>query len=363
MTLLAIDSIHVGERVRRDMGDLPALSASIERVGLLHPIVVMERDGRVTLVAGERRLRACRSLGWERIPIRMLPDGVDLLRAEHDENVVREPFTTSEAVEIARLLAPIEKAEARERMEAGTPSVSLTKGRSEDRIAAAVGMSRNTLAKATEIVEAAEADPLLAPLVEVLDETGNVSGTHAALQALPPEPAPEQVQAAVAAVRSRMTTGLMSSRSDDWHTPPSVLDRVTAALGAIDLDPCADSGRKVPAAAHFTPDDDGLSRDWSGRVFMNPPYGDAISGWVDKLAAEIASGRVSEAVTLLPARTDTGWWARVPGTVVCFVTGRLRFSGADPAPFPSAVVYAGVDSTRFAAAFADAGLIYERVEP
>jgi len=94
MTLLRLDAITIGDRFRKDLGDMDALVASIESVGLLHPIVVMADDAsHVTLVAGERRLRACERLGWERIPVRMLPAGVDLLRAERDENEVREPFT------------------------------------------------------------------------------------------------------------------------------------------------------------------------------------------------------------------------------------------------------------------------------
>ena len=35
-----IDSIIVGERHRRDMGDIDGLAASIAEVGLLHPVVV-----------------------------------------------------------------------------------------------------------------------------------------------------------------------------------------------------------------------------------------------------------------------------------------------------------------------------------
>jgi len=50
--LPAIDAVTVGERHRRDLGDLDALAANIKDPGLLHPIVV-RRDG--TLIAGEQR--------------------------------------------------------------------------------------------------------------------------------------------------------------------------------------------------------------------------------------------------------------------------------------------------------------------
>jgi hypothetical protein len=54
----AIEDIAVGFRYRKDLGDLRTLAQSIGDVGLLHPIVVTP-EGR--LVAGQRRLEACRT--------------------------------------------------------------------------------------------------------------------------------------------------------------------------------------------------------------------------------------------------------------------------------------------------------------
>ena len=74
-----------------------------------------------------------------------------------------------------------------------------------------------------------------------------------------------------------------SSDSADWYTPDHIIQRVMEVLGDIDLDPCADPDRTIPAATHFTPEGDGLSRGWHGRVYMNPPYGKEIARWVTKL--------------------------------------------------------------------------------
>lgn len=165
-----------------------------------------------------------------------------------------------------------------------------------------------------------------------------------------------------AAVRqSRMTNGLMSSETGDWHTPTEIIERVTRALGTIDLDPCAEGACAIPAVRHYTEADDGLSQPWRGRVYMNPPYGTVIGDWIDKLATEVAYGNVTEAIALLPARTDTAWWTRLPSDALCFVTGRLRFSGAGPAPFPSVAAYLGSTPDRFLDAFADGGVLYRRV--
>src|SRR3990167_5914477 len=97
---LPLTGIVVGRRFREDMGDIASLAASIADVGLLHPIVVTP-DGR--LIAGTRRLEACRSLGWEEVPVTtILLD--DLLRGEYAENSERKALAPTEAVAIGRAL-------------------------------------------------------------------------------------------------------------------------------------------------------------------------------------------------------------------------------------------------------------------
>lgn len=154
-----------------------------------------------------------------------------------------------------------------------------------------------------------------------------------------------------------------SSETPEWYTPPEIIARVVTLFGIIDLDPCADPGHNVPAVAHLTRADDGLLRAWSGRVYMNPPYGDAIAGWVEKLSAEVAGERVREAIALVPARTDTGWFQTIWNEcAICFVRGRLKFSGNDnSAPFPSAVAYFGSRTNEFVAAFGDMGPVVARL--
>jgi ParB family chromosome partitioning protein len=66
---LPLANIRVGKRHRHDMGDIESLAASIEDIGLLHPITVDE-DGR--LLAGARRLAACKQLDWKEIPVNVV---------------------------------------------------------------------------------------------------------------------------------------------------------------------------------------------------------------------------------------------------------------------------------------------------
>ena len=69
-TRLPIAVIKIGKRHRRDMGDPSELAQSIKDVSLLQPIVVRPDH---TLIAGERRLRACEMAGLTEVPIRVVP--------------------------------------------------------------------------------------------------------------------------------------------------------------------------------------------------------------------------------------------------------------------------------------------------
>ena len=157
---------------------------------------------------------------------------------------------------------------------------------------------------------------------------------------------------------------LYTSETAEHYTPAAVLDLVAQIMGGIDLDPCADPGRRVPAAAHYTAELDGLSRPWAGRVFMNPPYGRNIGAWVDRLVEAHAAGAVPEAVALVPARVDTAWWRRLASAcdLVLFFSGRLRFVGNDnSAPFPSALCYLGCNHDRFLEVTNGRGDVWQKV--
>ncbi len=160
--------------------------------------------------------------------------------------------------------------------------------------------------------------------------------------------------------KPRFNEGMKSSDSPEWYTPSLIIDRVIDLFGAIDLDPCSNSktAPNVPAGAHYTIEDNGLAQPWSGRVYMNPPYGDVIGAWVDRLIGAYASDEIDAAIALLPVRTDTAWSQPLFHYPICFVRGRLRFSNASQAaPFPSAVVYLGPDNQSFHRCFHSIGSI------
>jgi ParB/RepB/Spo0J family partition protein len=91
---VAIDEIATRRetRQRRDLGDISTLASSISRRGLIHPIVVT-RD--LDLVAGERRLEACKLLNWDQIPVQFTDEVAesDLEAIELEENIKRQDIS------------------------------------------------------------------------------------------------------------------------------------------------------------------------------------------------------------------------------------------------------------------------------
>lgn len=179
-----ISKIQIGERFRRVVGNLDTLTQSIESVGLLHPVVITPNG---KLIAGQRRLKACKKLGWQKIPVNVV-DLENILRGENDENAVRTDLLPSETVAIAKALEPKEREAAKGRQGERTDKhpgklPGSSKGDARDKVAASTGMSGRTLEKATAVVEAAKKEPKkYKKLVEEMDRTGRVSGVHRKLK-------------------------------------------------------------------------------------------------------------------------------------------------------------------------------------
>src|SRR5260370_41045589 len=129
---------------------------------------------------------------------------------------------------------------------------------------------------------------------------------------------------------------MFSSATDLWSTPVDTFKRLDDEF-RFDLDVCATT-ENAKCVNYFTEGDDGLTQQWEGICWMNPPYGREIGKWVMK--AYESSLLVSMVVCLLPARTDTSWWHNycMKGEIR-FIRGRLKFGGAkNSAPFPSVIV-------------------------
>ena len=127
-----------------------------------------------------------------------------------------------------------------------------------------------------------------------------------------------------------------SSKSNEWSTPQDYFNILNKEF-EFTLDPCA-TEENAKCKKYYTKKENGLIQDWSNEiVFMNPPYGREIRRWIKKAYEEGLKG--ATVVCLVPSRTDTTYWHEycMKGEVR-FIKGRLKFSGKDAAPFPSALV-------------------------
>lgn len=114
-------------------------------------------------------------------------------------------------------------------------------------------------------------------------------------------------------------------KSQTYLTPIEIIK----ALGEFDLDPCAADPRPWDcAAANYTEADNGLSKPWFGRVWLNPPFNRyQVGAWVERLA------RHGNGIALLHARTEAGWFQpcwRSSG--ILFLRKRLHFYKQDGTP-------------------------------
>lgn len=156
--------------------------------------------------------------------------------------------------------------------------------------------------------------------------------------------------------------------SDEWYTPDEITRTAHHVMGAIDLDPatCELAQTSVQAGAYYTKVDDGLAQPWTGSVWLNPPYS-APQVWIDKLFAEMAAGRCSQAIVLVNNATETAWFQRLltESKLVCFPARRLAFWRHDHSNVGArqgqALFYFGNRAEQFYSAFSATGAVLRRL--
>jgi len=158
-----------------------------------------------------------------------------------------------------------------------------------------------------------------------------------------------------------------NSGNNEWYTPAEFIEAAREVMGAIDLDPASSeiANERVRAEKFYTIDDNGLSYDWKGRVWMNPPYaGELIGKFSEKIARHYADGDISEAIILVNNATETGWFQGMvkQATAVCFPKSRIKFLDVSGKPLLSplqgqAIMYMGKNIKKFASEFSFFGIV------
>ena len=147
-----------------------------------------------------------------------------------------------------------------------------------------------------------------------------------------------------------------------WGTPAWVVDPLSAAIGGFDLDPASGAEPKPYAEVRYTESDDGLSSDWFGDVWLNPPYGrNANPEWAERATNQFFESDVDTITALIPAATDTGWFQDhyAKADYITFIRGRVEFEGGDGRPsFASVIASFGDFSPEYTQALGELGEVF-----
>lgn len=156
-----------------------------------------------------------------------------------------------------------------------------------------------------------------------------------------------------------------NSGENEWYTPQQFIVAAREVMGGIDLDPasCALANETVQAEAFYTAEDNGISQDWYGNVWLNPPYAQPL---IAQFAAAVVSKRkkYDAACVLVNNATDTEWLQSMLEIcdAACFVRGRIKFMDkrGQPSGAPlqgQVVLYFGDAADRFCNVFSSFGWV------
>lgn len=336
----------------------------VEHGGARDPLVVWASKGTLTLLDGHNRYEICTRLG--------LPFDVHELRfktRDEAEDWIDRNQLGRRNLDARQMSLLRGRRYNRTKNKPGRPNKSDQTDRiSAADVAAEHGVSEPTLRRDGKFAEAVETLGIEREIV-----AGEIDAPKhaivAAAQALPEKPTAEQLQQAVEAVKTKPHVA-NNSGDNEWYTPKEYLEAARHVMGEIDLDPASNpvANELVQARTYYTAEDDGLAHEWSGNVWMNPPYESGLIGqFVEKLCDAYAIGSVTLAVVLVNNATETKWFQSLAdqATAICFPKGRVKFWHPRKVAVPlqgQAVLFLGNKVHEFAEAFRSFGFVMEVIK-
>lgn len=342
--------------------EFDALEADIKANGLHLPIV-LHPDGRI--LDGRNRYRACLSACVEPRYETWAGDVGTEVAYVVSLNLTRRHLDSSQRSMVAARLATLGHGGDRRSDQAANLPV-VTQAQAAELLSVSersVRSAREVLDEGVpELVAAVDAGVLSVSLAERATELPPEDQEAVAI--LPKAEAVEELK--------RRAHVANNSGNNEWYTPASILDAAREAMGSIDTDPASSNAanRTVKAVGFYTAEDDGLSRKWSGNVWMNPPYAQPlVAQFADAVSDKFDAKEIKRACVLVNNATETAWFQRMldSASAVCLLKGRVRF--LDPAGNPSgaplqgqAVIYMGENPFRFTRAFAGLGHVLTKAD-
>ena len=336
--------------------EMQDLVLDIKAKGQLNPIITLQGK----ILDGRNRYLACQELGIQ--PVFVEYSGNDPLGDVISWNLKRRHLSEAQRAHIAVNLANIKHGGDRKSDQAANLPFEITQSEAAEKL----NISERSLRTAKKIQEEA------IPEITELSKAGEMSLHSAVMAASLPEDEQKEIieeinsgikpsEAVKIHVLATKYTG-----DEEWYTPKIYIDSARAVLGEINIDPASNnfSQKTINADVFYTIDDDGLTKEWSGKVWMNPPYtARVINRFIEKLVNHFQAGEVTEAIILTNSNTDTSWFHQgaSEGSAVCFTSGRINFlkeSGEKSSPTNGqSFIYFGKNIEAFKAEFLKHGLV------
>ena len=327
--------------------DFSKLVASIKENGLRFPITTYENK----ILDGRNRFAACKTAG---VAPRFEPyKGDNPVAYVMDANLHRRHLSPTQVAMVGARLANLGR---------GQPSksnrpIGLL---SQEEVAELTGSTVRSIKRAKQVLASGDKD-----LIDAADKDKIAISKAAEIAKLPEEQRKKRIKEEKK--HSKQTHVSHNSGENEWYTPENFIKAARSVMGEIDLDPASsDEANKIVGATKFyTEEEDGLSKKWSGRIWLNPPYSQPEIG---KFAEKLLASKAEQALLLVNNATETAWFQSLAAeaSVVCFPKGRVKFwspRGVVAAPLQGqAVLYFGDQVVAFVKAFRSFGVVWLKSE-
>lgn len=322
---------------------------SIREKGVLEPLVITT-DKQV--ISGHRRLEAAKEVNIESVPVRISEFETELAEREGLIEFNRQrKKTPGQIVNEFDELLEIETQRAKDRqgerndIKNTSDSNETEVVRADEKAAEKVSedVSRASLRRGKTVKDKAESDDEPDEVQEAAKEAWDglqsgeesFSSAHTKVKDAEDKATDESTESDIDV--------FTSDETDEWSSPREIVEPLRDAIGGFDLDPCSGAESSPFADATFTESDDGLSQEWFGSVWVNPPYSN-VAEWTDKAIEAVEDGDADCIFYLCKGDSSTNWWQRgaKAATTVVAIDHRLKFGdGENSAPFASHILIFG----------------------